>query len=470
MTLDNEIRTAQAVQYRKLLGIPIVTTQRCPKNGADPVTGRSVSARDPELRKYDTAYPNIGIYDGRATYLSCLQRGDDMDIAQRVVDWDRKYPRVGNELAATDKYPARNVRPWERSTSSIEAPAVHPLWYQVTPSPTPDALKLPPKSPLPQSQHTGERIGSRPPIQKLRQLNLRSATGSLSPRPTCEVLDDQFTSRKAEKTDTRKHSLVSYLTEGFLRDEIARNLAQADYIRNQNEKREVDERKERRRKEQEKEKAKQERAMAVKKKRLEDVPAYIKDLARNWRERYPGPDKLFRKDFDFGPKTQGDDDDDYCRPLSPHSSCHSLSKAFTNTHSKSLKRQRHDSSNPDVARESPHDRYSTMSSPIPMQRSQPTTPISRSFSSGVGAPEAHPGQLVDFTLHSSPRFEVDYSNKDRILFLTSKYDRNHVLDYFETRAWLTETVAALWTLDTTSKQSSTNRVISRITLRKPKQQ
>ncbi|KAJ4341062.1 hypothetical protein N0V87_002103 [Didymella glomerata] len=121
-------------------------------------------------------------------------------------------------------------------------------------------------------------------------------------RETCEVLDHHF--KKIEKAETRIYPPVSYLTETFRREERHKQEAQ--------------ERLERRRKEQAEEKAKQAKETSMKKK-LEDVPQYIKDLARSWREKYPGPDKLFRKDFDFGPRTHTDQDDDYRRPLSPAS-------------------------------------------------------------------------------------------------------------------------------------------------------
>lgn len=407
MAFHDEICTAKALEYRKVLDIPAVTTQSGPINRAECMTSISKSTRDQELRRYDAVYPRVGLRDGRATNLSYRQRGYDMEAAQRVFDWERKHPRIGDDLAATESYFARDARFWDRRPSSIEAPAVRPLWYQGSQSLTPDpyARMFPPKSLLPQSYHVDERLHSRPPVRKLKLLNLRSAMGSMSPRPTCAVVEDQFKIQKiettevpkrgAQSTEARKHPPVSYLTERSIQDKTARDRAQADYLQKP------------RRKQQETEETKQERDLTVKKKRLEDVPAYIKDLARSWRERNPGTNKLFKKDFDFGPRTQVDDDNDYQRPLSPLSPSNLFSEAFTETRSNSLKRQRHDSSNPYVARKSPHDRCHTTTSPIPMQKFQPTTSTSSSPFNDVGVPGAHPGQLVDFTMQALPEFEVE---------------------------------------------------------------
>lgn len=437
MTPDNEIRTAKAVQYRRVMDRPVITAQNDQEDDTDCDTDTSNPTSRPDLRKYDTTYPDIGIRDGRAMYLSCLERGYSQEIAQRVVDWERKHPMAVDGLAATDRYLARDARPWERPPPPIWAPAVCPLWHQVLPSPPLSSSEPPPKYPPPQSQYIGERPRPRPPIRNFKRLNLRAATGSHSPHPTSNVANDQCTVQKAEKVAGHPHPLVSYLTGKFLRDGIARNPRQADYLRNQREKREAEERrKQRKQREIENEKAKREQTPAVEKRpKLEDVPIWLKDLARSWRERYPGPDKLFRKDFDFGPRTQGKDDDDYRRPLSPCSSGNSLPDLSPEVRSKSLKRQRHDSSNADVGREPSHDRLHFTSSPIPIQRPQPNTSTSRSLFRGFGTPEIHPGQRVDFTACTSPMFEVDCSNGDRIRFLTSDYNRDDDVDYFRTRTY-----------------------------------
>ncbi|KAJ4384683.1 hypothetical protein N0V86_000284 [Didymella sp. IMI 355093] len=192
------------------------------------------------------------------------------------------------------------------------------------------------------------------------------------------------------------------------------------------------ERLERRREEQEKEKAKQKKETIVAE-RLDDVPNYIKDLARNWREKYPGSDELFRKDFDFEPRTQTDEDDGCRRPLSLRSSHSLIPAVFPEARSTSLKRQRHDSSNTDVARESLHDRSRTAGLHIPTQRSEPTTQTSRSFFKGVGQPEAHPGQLVDYTLRAEPRFEVHRNDQDRGRTVATDYNLDDITNNFETK-------------------------------------
>jgi hypothetical protein len=423
MTPDDKIRTARAVQYRKVREIPIVTTKGGPED-KPPHLNPPIPTRDPKLRQFDTLHPKLGIGDGEATYFSCLERGYGIDMAQRVVEWERNHPGTGEEIAVTDRYLARNARPWERLLPT-DAPAV----VQLPPYLPPLSFEPPPDYPSPRSLYMGEQSQLRLPTRKLRKFKLRSPTGSPPPRPTCEVLDHHF--KKTERAETRKHPPVSYLTETFLRDERHR--------------REAMERLERRRKEQEKEKAKQEKETAVAK-GLDDVPNYIKDLARSWRAKYPGPDKLFRKDFNFEPKTQTDEEDDCRRPLSPHSSRSLIPAVFPDARSTSLKRQRYDSFNTDVARVSPHDRSRTASLPIPTQRSEPTTQTSRSFFKGLGQPEAHPGQLVNYTLQAEPRFEVHRNDQDRGRTVASDYNLDDVTNNFQTRSFgPVEHVRGHWT-------------------------
>lgn len=237
--------------------------------------------------------------EGRETCVSCLRRGFGVDLARHVVGWERNNPTKKNGLSPTDRYLVRNVMPWNMTVArpNPTRPRRKPSPYPRSPSP-----KLRTRFPLWPSVPRSETIRERPPLGKMKKLDLRSSAISPSPCPSCKILDDYF--RKIEKAETRTYPPVSHLTEGFRPEERHKQEAQ--------------ERSERRRKEQEEKRARQEKEIIVTKK-MEDVPDYLRDLARTWHQKYPGPDKLFRKDFGFGPKTQTDNDD-YKRHLSPCSS------------------------------------------------------------------------------------------------------------------------------------------------------
>lgn len=424
MTSEDEIRTARAVQYRKVERAATVTTRghssSPPFRPLPPILPRD------ELRKYDTIHPIIGFWDdgqGRETYVSCLQRGFDVDTAHRVIEWQCENPQDGGELSAVERYLARNVKPWD---IKLPRPVYTPAVAQLPPYPPSPSPQRPPDYPSWSPLYISEKTPSRPPLRKMKKLNLRSSTNSPPPRPSCEVLDHHFT--KVEKAETRRHPPVSYLTEAFRRDERHA--------------REAKEGLERRMKEQEQERLKQEEQTKIKI-QMEDVPDYIKDLARKWREKYPGPDALFRKDFDFGPKVQTDKNDYSRRPLSPCSSSSILPGSFPEVHNKSLKRQRHDSSNTDAARESPHDRLRTISSYMPISRFAATMQTSRVFSKCIGAPEAHPGRLVHYESRDESRFEAQRKDAGT---LTSDYNLNDVVNRFETKTMSEEVT---WTSNRT---------------------
>lgn len=417
MTPKDEIRTAKAVQYRRVERPATVTTKG--DSDSPPIRPNPpIFPNDYEFRRINVNIPHetASLWwgdEGRETYISCLRRGFGVDLARRVVEWERNNPTKKNGLSPIDRYLVRNVMPWD-----MTLPRPNPICPVRRPSPYPRSSSPKPQTKFPSwsSLSRSERTQARPPLRNMKKLNLRSSTTSPSPRPSCEVLDHHF--KKIEKAETRIYPPVSYLTETFRREE--------EY------KQEAQERLERRRKEQEEEKAKQEKGRQEKEtsvtKKLEDVPDYLKDLARSWRQKYPGPDKLFRKDFDFGPRTQTDDDD-YRRPISPCSSRSVLPDGSMEVHGKSLKRQRHDSSNTDVARESPHDRLQTTSSSMPNLRAPPTVQTSSSFLKSVGAPEAHPGQLVRYDFGDEPRFDFQRCDAGT---MTSDYNLSDVIDRFET--------------------------------------
>jgi hypothetical protein len=410
MTPEDEIHIARAIQYRKV-ECPVTFTTKGDPDSPSFRPNPPISPQNYETRKHNFIHPTAALWwgdEGRETYVPCLQRGFGVDMARRVVEWERDNPGTRDDLATADRYLARNVRPWAIRRRRVEAPAV----VQLSPYPPSSSPEPPSDFPSWSSLCIGDKTRSRPPLRKMNKLNLRSSTISPTSRTSCEVLDHHF--KKIEKAETRIHPPVSYLTETFRREERHKQEAQ--------------ERLERRRKEQAEEKAKQAKETSMKKK-LEDVPQYIKDLARSWREKYPGPDKLFRKDFDFGPRTHTDQDDDYRRPLSPCSSRSLLPDVVTETQSKSLKRQRHDSSNTDIVRESPHDRLQTASSSMPIPRAPATVQTSRSFFKSVGTLEAHAGQLVHYGLRAEPRSEIQRSDAGT---MASDYNLNAVIDRFET--------------------------------------
>lgn len=323
MAPENEIRTAKIVQYRNDTCAPTIADHGSPES---PPTSRPNPPMWPnqhEIRKYGTIHPIVGEgfgHKGRETYVSCLRHGFGVDMARRVIAWELENPQVGDELAPTDEYLARNVLPWD---TKLPRPNLAPAVVQLRPYPPPSSVEPPPKYRYPAStSYVVKKLSSHPPLRKMKKLNLRSWTASPPPRPSCEALDHYFT--KTENVDVRRYPPVSYLTKTFRRDET--------YAQ------EAKERLEQRRREQEKEEVKQEKATEVIK-YMDDVPDYIKDLARKWREKYPGPDKLFRKDFDFGPRAHIDEDDDYRRPVSPRSSPSLAPDVSPEYHSKSLKRQ-----------------------------------------------------------------------------------------------------------------------------------
>ncbi|KAF3047198.1 hypothetical protein E8E11_001373 [Didymella keratinophila] len=406
MTPEDEIRTAKAVHYRKFER-PATVTKGDPNS--PPFSAKSpTSSWYHETRRYPKLHPTASLWwgdEGRETYVSCLQRGFGVDMARRVVEWERDNPTKRNGLSPTDRYQARNIMPWD---VTLPRPNTTPAMVQPPPYPPSSSSGPPPVYQYPVSTYpyVAENTSSRPPVRKMKKLNLRSSTTSPPPLPSCEVVENHF--KKIEKAETRIYPPVSYLTETFRREERYKQEAQ--------------ERLERRRKEQVEEKE------ASMKKRLEDVPDYIKDLARSWRQKYPGPDKVFRKDFDFGPKAHINEDDDYQRPLSPCTSHILLQDVCLEPQSKSLKRQRHDSSNTDVARESPHDRLQTASSSTPIPRAPATVQISMSFLKSIGAPEPYPGQLVHHNLMDEPRLEIQRSDAGTT---TSDYNLNDVIDRFE---------------------------------------
>ncbi|KAF2630147.1 hypothetical protein BU25DRAFT_446946 [Macroventuria anomochaeta] len=413
MPLDDQIRTAKAVQYQRVMNRPVVTTQGELEEGWDRV--ESAMAPLPKPRPCPPndrfeAFRRAGILDTAARFTPCDQHTQPTDLARRIGDWERECPPT------IDRYSVGDRRPW-KPPSPIWAPAVFPKWPSCPPSSSPSP---PPKYRLPPPSYRAPRRKPQFTLGRFKNLDLHSTPKSSPPDSAPKSSNDsQFIQKKPERDGLRQHPPVSYLIEQFKRDGIVGNLTQADALRSEREERERTQKEERKRKPREEEERKD-----------SDVPEWLRKLLRKKRQEYPEPWDIFRKDFSFGPKTKKDEGDVYRPPVSPRSSCSSLPDLSPEVRGRSLKRQRHDSSNANVAAKSPRDRLHSTSSPIPIRRPQHNPSVPGPFYKGFGTLDAHESQRVDFALPSPP--DVVHSTEHNVRHVTSDYNPDDVVDHSKT--------------------------------------
>ena len=159
------------------------------------------------------------------------------------------------------------------------------------------------------------------------------------------------------------------------------------------------------------------------------VPDWLRTLLKIKQQQCPGPDKLFRKDLNFGPKTKGHMCSDHQSSPSPSFSCSPLPDLPLEVRKNSLKRQRHDSSDADAAAKSPRDRLHSTSSPVPIQRPQPIPSVPKPLHKGCKTPSVHSGQHVEFTAPNLP--DAVRSIENNVRPSVSDYNSDNILNCFK---------------------------------------
>lgn len=401
---DDHIHDARALRYHRA-NSPIVITQLMSE--ATRVHNISSMSPPPGPRPRSS---NARLSHNIVPFItSCGQHTQVMDLAQRIRDWERQCSPDNTRFTLGRRLPWRTPPP-------IWAPAKMPIWSQdeLTPSP----LSSPPSSPSPSPsppllQPLWSRLHTRPqtPNEPFRDTDTCLSSRSPPPNsPQASATPLQFVRKKPERDELRHHSPGSYLTTQIREEHIARNLAEADALRDKREAREM--------------RAKREallRSVDTSDIVIEsiEVPPYK-------------PPTIFNEDFNFGPKTRNDHHD-YIPRLSPRSSRSSPSDFDSEVEKKSVKRQRHDSSNAKAAAKSRRDRLHSSSSLILVERDQPGPSVPKPLRESYGMLFAHPGRLADDARHEpavvcSPSYDVRH--------MASDYNPRDIAEGFEARKQL----------------------------------
>ena len=396
MFSDDHIRTARAVRYLKANSLVITAP-----HGSDGTRGPMRSAMGPpprpRPRPQNARFPAFFRADtpeNTARASPGFQNTQTTDLTQRIGDWERQCSPNMDGSSMGDKQPWRLPEP-------IWAPAKFPQWSNCSPPP-PSCSPSPPRSPSPPLwRKLPGRIPA--PSARLDTIDLYATSGS-PPVNSDPVPEDHLDFiQRPERSGHRQDAPISALTAQLKGQPIARNLAEADALRKQMEKQSPNIRRE---------------------EEQETNEAFLREILKK-----KEPQVVFEKNFSFGPKLK--EDSGGCElSLSPRSSRSMFPGMCSQAEQKSLKRQRHDSSNGEVMAKSPRAQLHSTTSPIPIQPPQSKLLAQRSLQRGFGTPEVHIGQLIHLTTHNPS--DVIRSTEDKIRYMASHHRLGSVMDSCKT--------------------------------------
>ena len=302
--------------------------------------------------------------------------------------------------------------PWTPPASEWVPLPRHTDWTAVSPAPlwsSPSPIHSPLLERRPQSEYLAWPHLSQEPL--LQEGRFRRMLGcgrrhhlSRSPAVLTGVIGDQCNVQRVGTQEDAEESRLPTKpphprtcpspyrpTESDLRSAskiggLTTSLAEADFLRDQRKQREHQQRQE-----QGAEDVRERSQHSDQDRKQNHVPDWVKALLRLKKER---PDKVFDKDFDFGPRSK-DANGEWLPSLSPRSPFSSLPDLNLDVQSKSLKRQRHDSSTADVAHVPRHGSSYSAGSLVSMERSRPSLQIAKSTFGRLEEVDVHPGQLID---------------------------------------------------------------------------
>ncbi|KAF1362358.1 hypothetical protein EJ07DRAFT_153281 [Lizonia empirigonia] len=386
MWSDYQSRTVSAVRFRRI-NSPEFTSQHMPE---------AARMEPPPRLRPRPLNPRFDLFS-RNLHRDTVVRIDDGDCRTQPSAVSQRMDHRGRQYSPdNDMYLRSGRRPW-RPPSPIWAPAKFPEWPQPQSSPSPPLASASPPEPLwrrlPKKAQSPTRLFG----------NIEIYSPPESPRSDYTRMapfTSQSIRKRPDSDDLRYTAPISALTAEFTGIPIARNLAEADALRDLREAREL-------------------RAKKGAQEKTHDFLRAAIGIVKG-KERKA----VFNEDFSFGPKTK-QDEEDLIPPLSPRSSYSSLPDSASQVEHKPLKRQRHDSSSANGKEQSRCDGLDS-SSPTPVQQPQAGSIAPDPLSKGFAASDVHPGQLVDFIAS-----EVVGSADRSVEHMTSNYNLSDSVDKFK---------------------------------------
>lgn len=383
---DYQGRTASAVRFRRI-NSPEFTSQHLQE---------AARMEPPPRLRPRPPNPRFDLLS-RKLHRDTMVRIGDGDCCMQPLDVSQRVDHRGRQCSPdNDMYLRSGRRPW-RPPSPIWAPAKFPDWRRPQSSPSPPLTSASPPEPL--WRRLPKKAQS--PTRLFGDIEIYSPPES----PRCDYtrmapFTSQSIRKRPDSDDLRSTAPISALTAEFTGIPIARNLADADAIRDLREAREL-------------------RAKKGAQEKANDFFRAAISIVKG-----KGRQAVFNEDFSFGPKTKQEEEDSI-PPLSPRSSYSSLPESSSQVEHKPLKRQRHDSSSAN-GKEQPRCEGLDSRSPTPVQQPQAGLIAPDLLSKGFAAPDVHPGQLVDFI---AP--DVVGGADHSVEHMTSNYNLSDIVNKFK---------------------------------------
>ena len=233
MSSDDDMRTARAARYRKVMKKSVVTTQGESEEAKDPIPSMMVTPSRSHQRSPNNRYQAFAracICDTAAHSTPYNQHVQPTDLAQQMGDYERECPPT------IDRDSVGDTRSW-KSPQPIWAPVRFPEW-PYPPSPPSSPPSLPSKSPSPSPWN---RLRRRPhsPYAHFKRLNLYFTVGSPSPDGVWDSAQFSHTLwKKPGREEHREPSPVLGLTTELEGERIAEEFASIEALRMEREERE----------------------------------------------------------------------------------------------------------------------------------------------------------------------------------------------------------------------------------------
>lgn len=418
MPSDEQLRTARAIVLQKMKDKPAIISQG---ENEEPLDQCSIVMRPPWR---PLPRPQNATFDWLSRRPTYDRDAEDVNASFSQHAYPTCPPKRTREeefkrLQAVKGDPFTDDKcPWTPPLSKWVPPPRHTDWAADSPPPlwsSPWPIHSPLLEHRPQSEYLAwPHLSEEPMLQEGRFRRMlgcgRRHHLSRSPAALTGAIGDQCIVQKVETQeaaeephlptkppDPRKFPSSYRPTESDIRTALKNgglttSLTEANILRDQRKQQEQQQLQEQRGKqEQGTEDVREKGQYADPDRKQNHVPDWLKALLRMKKER---SDKVFDKDFDFGPRSK-DKNSEWSPSLSPCSSFSSLPDLSLDLRSKSLKRQRHDSSTADMARVPRHGSAYSTGSLVSKERSRPSLPTAKSTFGRLEAVDVHPGQLID---------------------------------------------------------------------------
>ncbi|KAJ4990752.1 hypothetical protein SVAN01_03761 [Stagonosporopsis vannaccii] len=418
MPSDEQLRTARAIALHRMKEKPAIVSQDGPEQRLDHFCNLMGPPRRSLPRHHNATFHRFSrrlAYDRsiEGVNASLLGHEDPTYLPEQICEGELGHPQVVRRHPSTD-----DGCPWAPPASKGVS-SRRTYWLIETPTPLSN-LPSPTHSPHrpPHSEYYTWAQLAQEPLQNEGRLRRMLGCGgchhiSRLPPVLAGLTEDHGVQEGARKQTADQESTVlpqpptlrrfppssgpavSDLREKFKNGGVATSFTEADFLRDQKERRESQQQQQKQKdgRECNGEAGKYLRRYVQQNKKQDQVPDWRRAIPRVKQER-PGPDEVFNKDFNFGPRSR-DANNERSPPLSPRSSFSSLPDLCLKVRSKPPKRQRHDSSTGDVVCKPPHGRSYSAGSHVLIEMPQPDVPTPQSVYEELQSTIVHPGQLIE---------------------------------------------------------------------------